>query len=789
MNAIKRYFTTSFRRRLIIRILLIVTIIFGSVGYIINLLIKNAIVLEAQRGAKSVMDMTNHRIDNLLNSVEVAIENNIPAINKTISRPDIMEEIAKRIVKVNPMISGSAVAFMPNYYKGDKILYCPYSYEDSTGIHSKQLATKEYNYIEKKWFKDAIKVKEGRWTEPYYDEGGGNMVMTTYTHPVFDNDSNIVAVLTADMSLDELSMLIANIKYYDKAFSFAITHEGTYIVHPDTTKILKEKIFDNPRLKNDTTFNSLVKSMVAGETGTKILNVNNEKLHVFYSPVKRMNWSIGIVCPEKSFLIMALTSGFLVVFFLIVGLLLIIYLCSKQVKKMLRPLERFTESADEIAKGNLKAPLPQVKSKDEMYRLRNSFQYMQESLEDYIKELKTVNEEKGRIEGELRVAKNIQQAMIPKVYPPFPERDDVEIYGQLTPAKEIGGDLFDFFIRDEKLFFCIGDVSGKGVPASLVMAVTRSLFRNIAAHESQPQRIISLINESTTDANETLMFVTLFIGVLDLPTGRFRYCNAGHCAPLLLGENTSILPVKPNIPIGILKGYKYMIEETEIPYNTIIFLYTDGLTEAEDRNQKLFGEERMIRIAQEFCKNGELTPTSLIKKMTGVINDFAKDTEQSDDLTMLALRYCKVECPNTFSRKLVLPNDVSTIPQLNEFVDEVCENAEFDMPTTMSMNLAMEEAVVNVMNYAYPKGMLGNVNIEAQINEKRLKFVISDHGTPFDPTEKEDADVTLSVEERPIGGLGIYLVRQIMDSVNYERLDGMNVLTLRKFLKTQNNEQ
>jgi len=148
-----------------------------------------------------------------------------------------------------------------------------------------------------------------------------------------------------------------------------------------------------------------------------------------------------------------------------------------------------------------------------------------------------------------------------------------------------------------------------------------------------------------------------------------------------------------------------------------------------------------------------------------------------------------VECPNTFSRKLVLPNDVSTIPQLNEFVDEVCENAEFDMPTTMSMNLAMEEAVVNVMNYGYPKGMLGNVNIEAQINEKRLKFVISDHGTPFDPTEKEDADVTLSVEERPIGGLGIYLVRQIMDSVNYERLDGMNVLTLRKFLKTQNNEQ
>jgi sigma-B regulation protein RsbU (phosphoserine phosphatase) len=225
---------------------------------------------------------------------------------------------------------------------------------------------------------------------------------------------------------------------------------------------------------------------------------------------------------------------------------------------------------------------------------------MQTSLVHQIEETKAANEEKGRIESELYIARNIQMSMLPKIFPPYPDRNDIEIYGQLTPAKEVGGDLYDFYIRDEKLFFCIGDVSGKGVPASLVMAVIRTLFRTISYREAQPDRIMYGMNNAMADNNESDMFVTLFLGVLDLPTGRLRYCNAGHNSPLLKGEQRiGLLPCHPNIPLGVTTEWKFDHQETTIDLGTTIFLYTDGLTEAENIVHEQFEEERMIDVAKE----------------------------------------------------------------------------------------------------------------------------------------------------------------------------------------------
>ena len=195
---------------------------------------------------------------------------------------------------------------------------------------------------------------------------------------------------------------------------------------------------------------------------------------------------------------------------ILIGLAIIALVCYSTVKSVTKPIRMFADSADEIAKGNFLTELPEVKSKDEMFRLRNSFESMKQSLVKQIEETKTVNEEKGRMEGELQTARAIQMSMLPKQFPPFPERNDLDVFAQLTPAKEVGGDLYDFYIRDEKLFFCIGDVSGKGVPAALVMAVTRGLFRSFSARESNPAKIIANINDAITQRNETEMFVTFF---------------------------------------------------------------------------------------------------------------------------------------------------------------------------------------------------------------------------------------------------------------------------------------
>ena len=393
------------------------------------------------------------------------------------------------------------------------------------------------------------------------------------------------------------------------------------------------------------------------------------------------------------------------------------------------------------------------------------------------KKFQSVSQNKSRIEGELQVARGIQMSMIPKSFPPYPERGDVDMFAAVVPAKEVGGDLYDFYTREEKLFFCIGDVSGKGVPASLVMAVTRSLFRTVSAHEKSPQRIVTTINDSMAEMNEANMFVTFFCGVLDLRNGHLRYCNAGHNAPVLVtAEGNRSLPVEANLPLGVIPGMSFTEQETDLTTGTGLFLYTDGLTEAENSNHELFGDEHMFA-----ALSAELGSHQQIDTVSQAVQGFVGDAPQSDDLTMLYIRFMNNQISEETERHLILHNDIQQIPQLAEFVEAVADVAHLDVGLTMSLNLALEEAVSNVIMYAYPKGSDGLVDIEAIIRKKELEFIISDNGTPFDPTAAPEADITLDAEERPIGGLGIFLVKNIMDVVEYTRSDdGKNILSMIK---------
>jgi sigma-B regulation protein RsbU (phosphoserine phosphatase) len=354
------------------------------------------------------------------------------------------------------------------------------------------------------------------------------------------------------------------------------------------------------------------------------------------------------------------------------------------------------------------------------------------------------------------------------------------VSGKQTTALEVGGDLYDYFIRDEKLFFCIGDVSGKGVPSSLVMAVVHSFFRSLSLHETNPARIMQIINETACEGNETNMFVTLFIGVLDLPTGRLRYCNAGHDAPLLINHGVRPLPVNPNLPVGLFDDVKYVQQNEQLQNGTTMFLYTDGLTEANNPSHKLFGLQRIIAGIQQCMETGQTSPTALMDALYQQAVQFADGAQQSDDLTMLAIHYHRPEENIVLQETKLLTNDVKQVPELNQFIQSVAGKLNLDHSTSSQLMLAVEEAVVNVMSYAYPLGTQGDITVEAKATEQWLKFIITDQGKAFDPTQGGDADTTLSAEDRPIGGLGILLVQQLMDSINYERIDGNNVLTLKK---------
>jgi len=344
----------------------------------------------------------------------------------------------------------------------------------------------------------------------------------------------------------------------------------------------------------------------------------------------------------------------------------------------------------------------------------------------------------------------------------------------------VGGDLYSYFIRDEKLFFCIGDVSGKGVPAALVMAVANALFRSVSAHESNPARIMQALNEIGCQRNEQNMFVTFIIGVLDLPTGKLRYCNAGHEKPFVIGKEVRPLPVKPHLPLGVMDDLIYTAQETVLQPGESLFLYTDGLTEAKNESHELFGVKRIEKGLQDCVKNESITPEKLIQTMTNRVNAFVDGAEQSDDLTLLAIQYTPIEKPFVLCKNLTIVNKLSEISKLNAFVMSATAALNMEKGLANQIKLAVEEAVANVIDYAYPNNTEGNIDITIEADENRIRFILSDAGAEFDPTRVSKADTTLTVDERPIGGLGVFLVRNLMDSINYERTDGKNVLRLEK---------
>lgn len=507
---------------------------------------------EAVMRAESQLETTHIRIMDVVDQAEAAVRNSIWIARWCLDVRDSLQVVARRVVQDNPVVVGSTVAVVPGYYS-DEPLFSPYVCRNGDGVITKTLATPEYNYPAQEWFTKPLELGEGYWSEPYVDEGGGDILMTTYSVPLKDYRGKTAAVLTADVSLEWLQHLVNGMQVYKNAYGIIVSREGKVMIGP-------EKEF-----------------------------AKDEKVQTYTTQVERTGWTMSIVIPEKEIYGGLNRMALLVTFLQVLGVGMLVLILRI------------------VAKHQLK------------------FQQVKE------KELS--------IENELQIASTIQRGMLPHLFPTYPDRKDVQIYASLTPAKDVGGDLFDFYIRDEQLFFCIGDVSGKGVPASLFMSVTRSIFRSVSARESMPDRIVTAMNEIMSDMNQTNMFVTLFVGVLNLQTGHLYYCNAGHDAPLLAGAGVGLLPCDSNIPVGVMPTWKYSLQEALIYTGTAIFLFTDGLTEAENAEQAQFQMERVTQVAEQALANKQLQPRQLIGLMTDAVHSFVGDAEQSDDLTMMVIQY------------------------------------------------------------------------------------------------------------------------------------------------------
>ena len=776
-----------FRRKLSVRVSLWVVffaaIIFNVALGFLFYQAREAVRQEAVSRATQILDKTSLRVDSILNRVEVASNMTRWLVQRHPNKADSMFVYSRGLLQNNPDFYNCSIAFEPYYFKDKGRYFSAYTRFVGDSIRTIQGGSDHYQYFFTDWYLMPQLLNKPCWTEPYMDldvATNTSEMVTSYCQTITDKQNQLIGVINISLSLNWLSQTISAVKPYPNSYSIMIGRGGTYFVHPDTTKITRQTIFTQTMEKPDTALTALGYAMQRGKEGMKHMSINGKDSYVFYKPLGQTGCSMAIVCPESD-----IFSGFdrlrrTVMIIVAIGLLLMLYMFIRIITRELQPLQRLADEAETIASGQFDAELPNFQRIDEIGQLSQSFGNMQQSLVRYIEKLKETTAQKASIDSDLRIASGIQMGMLPVKFPTRDDRDDVQLYASLTPAKEVGGDLFDFYFRDEKLFFCIGDVSGKGVPASLFMAVTRSTFRTVSAHESMPDRIVTTMNKTIADMNKNHMFVTLFVGVLDLPTGRLYYCNAGHDAPLLIGAGVGELPCDPNIPVGFRPKWKYSLQEAQIFTGTTIFLFTDGLTEAMDANKALFQMERVNDVANRALAKQQQEPRQLISLMTEAVHEFVGDAEQSDDLTMMAIQYIKQQSDVRMRKSIVLSNDTQEVPQLNAFVEEVCQTVGFSQPVMMQIKLAIEEAVVNVMKYAYPSGHRGEVTIEAASNDVRLKFTIIDSGKPFDPTVQSEVDTSLSAKQRKIGGLGIHIMRQNMDSINYERMGNLNVLTLRK---------
>ena len=775
------------RRKLSVRVSLWV-VFFAAIIFNVALVFlfyqaRETVRQEAVSRATQILDKTSLRVEGILNRVEVASNMTKWLVQRHPDKADSMFVYSRGLLQNNPDFYNCSIAFEPYYFKDKGRYFSAYTKHVGDSIRTIQGGSDSYQYFFADWYLMPQLLEKPCWTEPYMDldvATNTSEMVTSYCQTITNRQDQLIGVINISLSLNWLSQTISAVKPYPNSYSIMIGRGGTYFVHPDTTKITRQTIFTQTLEQPDTALSALGYAMQHGKEGMKHMNIDGKDSYVFYKPLGQTGCSMAIVCPESD-----IFSGFdrlrrTIMTIVTVGLLLMLYFFIRIITRELKPLRRLADEAETIASGQFDAVLPDFQRTDEIGQLSHSFGNMQQSLVKYIDELKTTTAEKASIESDLRIASGIQMGMLPEKFPTREDRDDVQLYASLTPAKEVGGDLFDFYFRDEKLFFCIGDVSGKGVPASLFMAVTRSTFRTVSAHESMPDRIVTIMNRTIADMNKNNMFVTLFVGVLDLPTGRLRYCNAGHDAPLLVGVGVGELSCDANIPVGVMPDWDYSLQEAQIFTGTTIFLFTDGLTEAMNAEYELFKMERVNETAKQILAQQQQEPRQFIAKMTEAVHQFVGDAEQSDDLTLMAIQYIKQQSDVKMQKSIVLSNDTQEVPRLNVFVEEVCQTVGFDQDVTKQVNTAVEEAVVNVMKYAYPPGKNGDVTIEAASNDVRLKFTIIDSGRPFDPTVQADVDTTQSDAQYNVGGMGIHIIRQNMDSINYERIDNLNVLTLRK---------
>lgn len=613
---------------------------FGVILFLANVW-RSGIRDEVDKDAAQVLENAVLRLDDILDDVERTASVLSWFVDRDLAKPDMMVIHSNNTLRYDTKLNSCSISFEPWFYPEKGEYYSIFSWRKGLDIVWEQEGDDDYRYFDMVWYRQSREQGYDGWTDPYSDitelddPDMNTEMLVSYCKPIFRDNSFFAGSISLDLSLQSLSEELSDVKPYKNAYCILLGGDGTYLVHPDSGKLMYHSIFSDAQEMSLPALEDLGKAMVNQESGMREITKDGESFYAFFEPVPTTGWSIAIFCPAADIfggydrlqrrMIAAIVMALLLMFFLFVWL----------IRRQLSPLGRLAEEADFIASGNFERPLPSIQRDDEIGLLSQSFGNMQSSLVRHIEELTESTASRERMERELQIARDIQMGMVPH---DFNLGKKVDLYASMVPAREVGGDLYDCFVQDRKLYLCIGDVSGKGVPASLLMSVARAMFRVLARQGLSPAEIASRINDTIAEKNDQMIFVTMFLASVNLSTGVMEYCNCGHNAPVLVDgpdKAPAFLDCLANTAVGILGGYKYEGQQIADMRDKILFLYTDGVNEAENAAHEQFGNDRMLAcLASEPFQDSR----SMVERLSAAVAAHVAGAEPSDDLTMLCLR-------------------------------------------------------------------------------------------------------------------------------------------------------
>lgn len=603
------------------------------------------IVLGMERkNVGNLAQATVHKIESVLFGVESPPRYLAAILEDYHGDRDRLMRLVEEMVRTQEVIFGSTTAFEPYAFDPDVYDFAPYFYRDGETIHSVYLDGHDYNYFIWDWYQVPKLLEDDVWSEPYFDEGGGGVLMATYSVPFFRLDAGereFRGVVTADISLEWLVDLISSLTYLESGYAFLISQNGVFVTHPDSSFIMRESIFSVAEAHGSSALREIGRSMIHGEEGFTPINdtLYDQRAWLYFAPLPSAGWSLGIVIPEVEVFAAIGSLNRQIMLIGLVGIVLLILVVILIASRVTQPLRALALTTTEIAKGNLDIHVPDLHTHDEISELSHSFENMRSALKEYIVNLQETTAAKERIESELKIARSIQMNFLPKHFPPFPDKQEFDLYAMLRPAKEVGGDLYDFFLLDDDhLFISVGDVADKGVPAALFMAVTKTLMKGIAEQGVSPSEVLTRVNNELAQENESAMFVTVFCGVLNMKTGEFVYSNAGHNPPALIrsGEKPEWLELPPGFLLGPIAGTEYIDASVTMRPGDKIVAYTDGVNESFNPSGEMFGNDRLLDVLQSRQQQ-DIHP--IVEGLFHSVEDHAQDEPQSDDITILGLHY------------------------------------------------------------------------------------------------------------------------------------------------------